>query len=66
MKVETIVVRCTTEEKKIYTNLAKSKKIPLSKLIRNIMNLTAEPVSSKIRKELESKILELQNKLKNL
>ena len=31
-----------------------------------VEEIRAEAVSSKIRKELESKILELQNKLKNL
>ncbi len=39
-RLEVIVVRCTAEQKKLYQDLAKVKKMPLSRLVRNSMNLT--------------------------
>ena len=52
-RLEVIVVRCTAEQKKLYQNLAKVKKIPLSRLVRNSMNLTLKTNTLQPKKTAE-------------
>lgn len=68
-RIETIVVRCTAEQKKIYTDLAKVKKMPLSRLIRNSMNLTIKTNTlqpKKTAEELKADYLKFQKFVQSL
>ena len=68
-KLETIVLRCTAEQKKLYTDLAKVKKMPLSRLVRNSMNLTLKTNTlqpKKTAEELKADYLKFQKFVQSL
>lgn len=68
-RLEVIVVRCTAEQKKMYTDLAKIKKMPLSRLVRNSLNLTVKTNTlqpKKTAEELKADYLKFQKFVQSL
>lgn len=52
-KIDTIAIRCTADQKLLYTELAKKSKMPLSRLVRNSMNLTLKTNTLQPKKSIE-------------